>query len=149
MGSKTTESLIDSAIFLFSKVLGMVVQIKDVEGYQKGLKNDYIIHQELSTLAGSAALKCGRLIALANATLITAKHVDFDKGAKSEEISGQCLLNLRLHIRQARSHSKRQPPLQTQSLRKDQSELPLAKWSLKEHVWLAKRRKKPQLRPRS
>ena len=64
VGSKTTESLIESAIFLFSKVLGMVVQIKDVEAYQKELKSDYIISQELSTLAGSATLKCGRLIYL-------------------------------------------------------------------------------------
>ena len=75
----------------------MIVKIKDVEAYQKELKSDYIRKQELSmaTLAGSAALKCGWFLALANATLITVKHTDFEmpllsnEEAKSEEISEQ------------------------------------------------------------
>ena len=87
VGSKTTETLIDSTIFLFSKALGMVVKIKDIEAYQKELKTNYIINQELSTLAGSAALKCGRLLALANAALITTKHIDFETPSNREEIS--------------------------------------------------------------
>ena len=33
--------------------------------------------KELSDLSGGIALRCGRLLALANAFLITAKHVDF------------------------------------------------------------------------
>ena len=72
----------------------MVVQSKGIKAYQKEPKSDYIINQELSTLAGSAALKCGRLLALANASLIKAKHVDFEtpsnKEAKLEEIYEQC-----------------------------------------------------------
>ena len=95
MGSKTTESLIDSCIFLVTKVVGMAVNIKDIEAYQKELRNNYIINKELSNLAGSIALKCGRFLAAANAALITTKHIDFNSHleikdeAKLEEIPQQ------------------------------------------------------------
>ncbi|KAL9982060.1 hypothetical protein ACROYT_G010850 [Oculina patagonica] len=79
VGSKTTDSLIDSFIFLVTKVVGMAVNIKNVNDYQKELKNDYIISKELSTLAGGLALKCGRFLAVANAALITTKHVDLNE----------------------------------------------------------------------
>ena len=78
IGSKTTDSLIDSAIFLLTKVVGMAVDIDDMKAYQRELKEDYIINQELSNLAGSASLVWGRFLALANAALITAKHIDFN-----------------------------------------------------------------------
>ena len=78
IGSKTTESLIDSFLMLFSKGLGMVVKSDDVEKLQQDLKNDYIINHELSSLAGGIALSCGRWVALANAALITTKHVQLE-----------------------------------------------------------------------
>ena len=56
----------------------MVVSIDDVKELQKELNNDYIINQELSTLAGGLALRFGRFLALANTALITAKHIKFD-----------------------------------------------------------------------
>ena len=77
VGSKTTESLIDSFIFLATKVVGMAVKIKDIEAYQKELRNNYILNKELSNLAGNLSLKCGRFLAVANAVFITTKHVDF------------------------------------------------------------------------
>ena len=77
-GSKTTESLIDSFLMLVSKGLGLVVKIDDVEKLQQDLKNDYIINHELSSLAGGIALSCGRWLALANAALITTKHVQLE-----------------------------------------------------------------------
>ena len=77
-GSKTTESLIDSFLMLVSKGLGMVVKIDDVEKLQQDLKNDYIINHELSSLAGGIALSCGCWLALANAALITTKHVQLE-----------------------------------------------------------------------
>ena len=92
VGSKTTESLIDSCIFLVTKAVGMAVDIKDIDAYQKELRNDYIINQELSNMAGNLALKCGRFLALAIAALITTKHIDFNSHlyrkdeAKLEEI---------------------------------------------------------------
>ena len=64
---------------LFSKGMGMVVKIDDVEKLQQDLKNDYIINHELSSLAGGVALRCGRLLALANAVFITTKHVQLEK----------------------------------------------------------------------
>ena len=78
IGSKTTESLIDSLLMLFSKGLGMVVKVDDIEKLQQDLKNDYIINHELSSLAGGVALRCGRWLALANAALITTKHVQLE-----------------------------------------------------------------------
>jgi len=77
VGSKTTESLIDSFIFLVTKLVGMAVNIKDIEAYQKELRNDYILNKELSNLAGNLALKWDRFLAAANAALITTKHNDF------------------------------------------------------------------------
>jgi len=56
----------------------MTVNIKDIDAYQKELRNDYIINKELSNLAGNLALNCGRFLAAANAALITTKHVDFN-----------------------------------------------------------------------
>ena len=78
-GNKTTDSLIDSVIMLFSKGVGMAAPIDDVEKLQKELKNDYIINQELPSLAGGLVLRCGRGLALANAVLITTKHIKFEK----------------------------------------------------------------------
>ena len=62
VGAKTTDSLIDSFIFLASKVVGIAVNVKNVEAYKKELKNDYIISKELSNLASNLALKCGRFL---------------------------------------------------------------------------------------
>ena len=49
-----------------------------IAAYQKELRNDYIINNELSNLAGNLALKCGGFLAAANAALITAKHINLD-----------------------------------------------------------------------
>ena len=57
VGSKTTESLIDSFIFLATRAVGMTVKIRDTDAYQKELRNDYILNKELSNLAGNLALK--------------------------------------------------------------------------------------------
>ena len=52
VGAKTTETLIESFLSLG-------------------------ITKELSALSGGLALRCSRLLAVANSFLITAKHVDF------------------------------------------------------------------------
>ena len=79
ISSKTTESLIDALLVLFSKGLGMVVKVDDIEKLQQDLKDDYIINHELSSLTGGVALRCGRWLALANAVFITTKHVQLKK----------------------------------------------------------------------
>ena len=60
VGSKTTDSLIDSFIFLVTKAVGSAFGIDDVKAYQKELKEDCIITKELSNLAGSLALNFGK-----------------------------------------------------------------------------------------
>ena len=77
VGAKTTETLIESFLSFSTKALSLVVKLKDAEALQNELKNDYIITKEMSNLSGSIALRCGRLLAVANTFLITAKHVDF------------------------------------------------------------------------
>ena len=91
MGSKTTDSLIDSFIFLITKAVGMTVNVKDIDAYQKELRNNYIINKELSNLAGNLALKCDCFLALANTAVITTKHIDLKSKdqAKLEEIPEQ------------------------------------------------------------
>ena len=84
VGNKTTESLIGSFVMLFSKGVGMVVSIDDVKELQEELNNDYIINQELSPLSGGLALRCGRWLALANAALITTKHIKFEKEPEND-----------------------------------------------------------------
>ena len=77
VGSKTTETLIDSFLSFSTKAIGAVVRLKDAEAMKNELKNDYIITKELSNLSGNLALRSGRMLAFANAFLIIAKHVDF------------------------------------------------------------------------
>ena len=77
VGAKTTETLIESFLSFSTKALSLVVRLKDTEALQNELKNDYIITKELSNISGNLALRCGRLLAVANTFLITAKHVDF------------------------------------------------------------------------
>ena len=77
VGAKTTEALIDSFLSFSIRALGFVVKIKDADALQNELKNDYIITKEMSTLSGGLALRRGRLLAVANTFLITAKHIDF------------------------------------------------------------------------
>ena len=79
-GAKTTENLIDGFLSFTTKALGLAVRIKDFDTLQNELKNDYVITKKLSTLSGYLALRCGRLLALANTFLISAKHVDFSSG---------------------------------------------------------------------
>ena len=77
-GNKTTESLIDSFLMFVSKAVSMVVSIDDVKELQNDLKNDCIINSELLSFAGSLTLRCGTWLAVANASLITTKHIYFN-----------------------------------------------------------------------
>ena len=78
-GAMTTETLIESFLAFSVKALGWAVKLKDTKALQNELKNNYIITKELSNLSGNIALRCGRLLAVANALFITANHVDFSK----------------------------------------------------------------------
>lgn len=77
IGSKTTDSLIQSFLCLSVKAAGSVVKLNDVDQLQKELKDNYVINKELAALSGKMSLKLGPLVAVANAALITAKYVDF------------------------------------------------------------------------
>ena len=73
---KRYETYIGAKTTFTTKALGLVVKIKDADAMKNELKNDYIITKEISELSGGLPLRCGRLLAVANAFLITAKHVD-------------------------------------------------------------------------
>ena len=78
VGGKTTETLIDGFLYLATKALGMVVKIKDADALKNDLKNDFVITKEMSELSGKISLRCGRMLSVVNALLITGiKHVDF------------------------------------------------------------------------
>ena len=87
VGAKTTETLIDSFLLLATKSNSQAVRIKDTKALQNDLKNDYIITQELSNISAYLAMKCGWMLAVASAFLITAKHVDFSADEKAEQSS--------------------------------------------------------------
>ena len=82
VSSKTNDTLLDSFLTFASKIVGNFLPIKDVEALRNELKNDYIITKQLANLAGNLSLKCGRLLAVANAALVTAKHIDFESTKK-------------------------------------------------------------------
>lgn len=69
-----TETLIDSFLTLTTKALGMVVRLKDAAAlpneFKTELKNDYIKER--------LVLRCGWMLAFANAALTTTKHIDFN-----------------------------------------------------------------------
>ena len=88
-GNETTESLIDSFLMFVSKAVGMVVSIDDVKELQNDLKNDYIINSELASFAGKLALRCGTWLAVANAALITTKHIDFNAFKEPDKEPGK------------------------------------------------------------
>ena len=77
VSSKTAEAMIETILQFATKALGCVVKLKDLDALQNELKNDYIITLELSNLTGSIARRCGRWLAVANAFLISSKHVNF------------------------------------------------------------------------
>jgi hypothetical protein len=77
VGAKTTETFVDSFSSLYTRAVGMFVLIKDVEALQNDLKKDYIINKELSAFVGNLALRCGRMLTVANMALITTKHINF------------------------------------------------------------------------
>ena len=78
VGAKSTETILDSFLSLFTRGVGMIATIKDVEAMKNDLKKDYIINKELSLLVGNLVLRYGRALMLVHAALITTKHVDFD-----------------------------------------------------------------------
>ena len=88
-GSKTTESLMQSFLLVDSKGIGMVVQFDDVEALREDLYQDYIIKSELSSLAGNLSLRCGRLLAFANAALITTKRICTAKKVEPRKEPGE------------------------------------------------------------
>ena len=77
VGANTNKTMINSFLSVSVKTLGNFVRIKDPGALQNELKNDYVIRKELSAFSGKIALGCGRLLAFANAIVITLKHIDF------------------------------------------------------------------------
>lgn len=88
VGSKTTETPIQSFLMLASKAIGMVFKVDDVEALQKDLQEDFVINSTLSSAAGNMALRCGRLLAVSNAALITATYIYFEKETAKEPTKG-------------------------------------------------------------
>ena len=77
VGSKTTETLIDSFLSSSIKAVGYVVKIDDADALKAELKKDFIITKEMSQFFGGITLGLGRMLAVVNALAITTKHVDF------------------------------------------------------------------------
>ena len=89
VGAKTNETMINSFLLFSVKTLGAVVRIKDPDALHNELKNDYVITKELSAFSGAIALGCGRLLAIANAIVITLKHIDFSADSDGYPLAGQ------------------------------------------------------------
>ena len=64
--------------------LAYFCRLKNVEALRKVFQKDYVITKELSTLVGSLALRCGRMLMVANTALITTKHIDFSRSVHAE-----------------------------------------------------------------
>ena len=62
----------------------MVVKVDDVEALQKDLQEDFVINSTLLSMVWDMALHCGCLLVVANAALVTAKHVDLEREPEKE-----------------------------------------------------------------
>ena len=69
---------------LARKAIDMVIKVDDVEALQNDLQKDFVINSTLSSVAGNMVLRCGRLVAVANAALITVWHINFEKKPAKE-----------------------------------------------------------------
>ena len=89
IGAKTNETMVSGFLSFSVKALGAVVRIKDPDALHNELKNDYVITKELSAFSGAIALGCGRLLVIANAIVITLKHIDFSADSDGYPLAGQ------------------------------------------------------------
>ena len=79
LGKRVTGDLTDIIIDVCPKVASYVLPINDVNETTKDLKKNDLVVRELSTFTGYLALNAGRLVALAAALFILAKHVSLEK----------------------------------------------------------------------
>jgi len=87
VGSKTTESMVENFLTLSIKAVGLAVKIDDPDTLKNELKNDFIVHKEMSQFFGGLALKYGGKLAVVNTAMITAKHVNFTNEQITEQSS--------------------------------------------------------------
>ena len=87
VGSKTTESMVDSLLTLVTRGLQMVVEIDDIDAMKKELKEDFIINKEMTDFVGGLSLKYGKFLAPISAALITAKHIDFNSHLQTKDVA--------------------------------------------------------------
>ena len=77
VGATTTETIVDNFLSLYGRAAAMFVRVKDAQALQNDLKKDYVVTKDLPTAVKSLALRCGRLLMVANMALIITKHTDF------------------------------------------------------------------------
>ena len=100
-----------------SKAIGVVLKVDDVEALQKDLPGDFVIYSTFSSVAGIIVPRCGRLFAVANSALITAKNIDFEKEPIKESVK-----NLDKSLaKKLTKNLKREP---AKNLRKDRQKIP-------------------------
>ena len=85
VGSKTTENLLNSFIFLATKAVGIKLKIKDINAYQKELRNDYI-YKENSNLAGNLSLKFCRFLAAAKKDEVKSEEILQQSSTTAEKL---------------------------------------------------------------
>ena len=88
IGANTTKTLIGNCLSFFTKALGYLVRLEDIEALRNELKSDFIIMKELSNFSGEITLRYGCLLAVVEAFLITANHVDFSARHPSRDSDG-------------------------------------------------------------
>lgn len=71
---------------LASKAIDIVIKVDDVKSLQKDLQEDFVINSSLPSVAENMVLSCGRLRVVANAALITVKHINFEKEPEEEPV---------------------------------------------------------------
>jgi len=84
VGAKKTETFVAGFISLQTCAVGKFVPIEDAEALQHELKKDCVTTKELSTFIAGLALKCGRLLMVANTALITTKYVHFSANVEDD-----------------------------------------------------------------
>lgn len=77
MGNQVTGGLVQTALDSMIRLISYLVSIDNEGELLKDIKNNELVIQELTNIAGYVVLKGGRLIALLSGILQVVKHVNF------------------------------------------------------------------------
>ena len=76
IAAKISDSVIDGIVTVIGNLCSKTLPIENKEKYISDLKNDYIIINELKSVAGKVTMRTGKLMGLLSFAIITASNIN-------------------------------------------------------------------------